>query len=258
MNIIKKFVSFADGSHSNTDNSRFMEKLKAMDSQLQSLKEELQDMRNKNYELRDGNASKNHMNDDTPMCERHEANYIQSEGYRNRNYHESYSPQSYHNPNDSEKSLTELNNDVRNDLEDFKRCVHSMRTIHSKLYERDGGFKKKFKPINQEPQPKTDFEKLMTKFSDSQKVTNLKEFGYPSLIPKIIDAFSLFELRSEQSRVSIPSLWMCICGFVAFSGALVLVESYMSEPHSLLVLRSPKYPKSKKNVLDEEEVLCQP
>ncbi|GJW76578.1 hypothetical protein Tco_0642825 [Tanacetum coccineum] len=173
MNIIKKFVSFADGSHSNTDNSRFMEKLKAMDSQLQSLKEELQDMRNKNYELRDGNASKNHMNDDTPMCERHEANYIQSEGYRNRNYHESYSPQSYHNPNDSEKSLTELNNDVRNDLEDFKRCVHSMRTIHSKLYERDGGFKKKFKPINQEPQPKTDFEKLMTKFSDSQKVTSM-------------------------------------------------------------------------------------
>ncbi|GJV00107.1 hypothetical protein Tco_1329377 [Tanacetum coccineum] len=28
--------------------------------------------------------------------------------------------------------------------------------------------------------------------------------------------------------------------------------------HSLLVLRSPMYPKSKKNVLDEEEVLCQP
>ncbi|GJS33978.1 hypothetical protein Tco_0532360 [Tanacetum coccineum] len=28
--------------------------------------------------------------------------------------------------------------------------------------------------------------------------------------------------------------------------------------HSLLVLRSPEYPKSKKNMLDEEEVLCQP
>ncbi|GKD00379.1 hypothetical protein Tco_1170653 [Tanacetum coccineum] len=28
--------------------------------------------------------------------------------------------------------------------------------------------------------------------------------------------------------------------------------------HSLLVLRSPMYPKSKKNVLEEEEVLCQP
>ncbi|GJX88736.1 hypothetical protein Tco_0340750 [Tanacetum coccineum] len=43
---------------------------------------------------------------------------------------------------------------------------------------------------------------------------------YPPLVPKIIDAFSLFELRSEQSYVSIPSLWMCICGFVAFSGAM--------------------------------------
>ncbi|GJW70963.1 hypothetical protein Tco_0127880 [Tanacetum coccineum] len=35
-----------------------------------------------------------------------------------------YSHQSHHDPNDSEKSLVELNNDVRNDLEDFKRCVH--------------------------------------------------------------------------------------------------------------------------------------
>ncbi|GKB97637.1 reverse transcriptase domain-containing protein, partial [Tanacetum coccineum] len=49
---------------------------KALDSQIISLNEELQDMREKYNELRKGNASKN---DDTPMCERHEANYIQSE-----------------------------------------------------------------------------------------------------------------------------------------------------------------------------------
>ncbi|GJT29201.1 hypothetical protein Tco_0909476 [Tanacetum coccineum] len=47
-------------------------------------------------------------NDDTPMCECHEVNSIQSEGYQNRNSYDSYSPQSHHNPNDSEKSLTEL------------------------------------------------------------------------------------------------------------------------------------------------------
>ncbi|GKA04114.1 hypothetical protein Tco_0676895, partial [Tanacetum coccineum] len=79
----RKFVSFADGSDSNTDNSRFMEKLKAMDSQIISLNEELQDIRNKYNELREGNASINHMNDDTPMCECQEVNYIQSEEYQN-------------------------------------------------------------------------------------------------------------------------------------------------------------------------------
>ncbi|GJY35838.1 reverse transcriptase domain-containing protein [Tanacetum coccineum] len=145
----------------------------------QSLKEELQDMRNKYNELREGNASKNHMNDDTPMCERHEVNYIQSEEYQNRNSHDSYSHQSYHDPNDSEKSLTELNNDVKNDLEDFKRCICSMRTVHDKLFDRDDGKttgvlpNKKSKPINQEPQSKTDFEKLMTKFLDDQRVTSM-------------------------------------------------------------------------------------
>ncbi|GKE28950.1 reverse transcriptase domain-containing protein [Tanacetum coccineum] len=81
----QKFVSFADGSDSNTDNSRFMEKLKAMDSQIISLNEELQDIRNKYNKLREGNTSKNHINDDTPMCERHEVNSIQSEGYQNQN-----------------------------------------------------------------------------------------------------------------------------------------------------------------------------
>ncbi|GJV52477.1 hypothetical protein Tco_1448218, partial [Tanacetum coccineum] len=77
------------------------------------------------------------MNNDTPMCERHEENYIQSEGYQNRIPHDSYSHQSLHDLNDSEKSLTKLNNDVKNDLEDFKSCIRSMRTIHDKLFDRD-------------------------------------------------------------------------------------------------------------------------
>ncbi|GJX02580.1 reverse transcriptase domain-containing protein [Tanacetum coccineum] len=126
--------------------------LLATDSQIISLNEELQDIRNKYNELREGNASKNHLNDDTPMCEHHEANYIQSE---------------------------ELNNDVKNDLEDFQRCVRSMRTVHDKLYDRDDGKttgvlpKKKSKPINQEPQPQTNFEKSITKFLDGQRVSNM-------------------------------------------------------------------------------------
>ncbi|GJU85336.1 reverse transcriptase domain-containing protein [Tanacetum coccineum] len=119
----------------------------------------LQDMREKYNELRNGNASKNNMNNDTPMYEHHEANYIQSEGYENQNSHDSHSHQSHHDRNDSEKSLTELNNDVRNDFEDFKRCIHSMRTVHWKLFAKDDGKttsvlpKKKSKPVNQEPQP---------------------------------------------------------------------------------------------------------
>ncbi|GKE57386.1 hypothetical protein Tco_1496571 [Tanacetum coccineum] len=119
------------------------------------------------------------MNDDTPMCELHEANYIQSEGYQNQNSQDSFSHQSLHDPNDSEKSLTELNNDVRNDLEDFKRCIRSMRTVHWKLYDNDDRKitsvlpNKKSKPINQEPQSKTDIEKSITKFLDDQRVTNM-------------------------------------------------------------------------------------
>ncbi|GJY37767.1 reverse transcriptase domain-containing protein [Tanacetum coccineum] len=160
----QKSVAFVDRSNSNYDNSRLMEKLETLtikiDFQFISLKEELQDMRNKYNELRDGNASKKRMTDDTPMCERHEANYIQSEGYQNRDSHDPYSHQSLHDSNDSEKSLTELNNDVKNDLEDFKRCIRSMRTVHSKLYERDD-------------QSKTDLEKTITKFLDGQRVANM-------------------------------------------------------------------------------------
>ncbi|GJV93678.1 reverse transcriptase domain-containing protein [Tanacetum coccineum] len=68
---------------------------------------------------------------DTPIVgEHHEANYIQSEGNKNRYSQDSYSYQSHHDCNDLEKSLTELNNDVKNDLEDFKRRIRSMRTVH--------------------------------------------------------------------------------------------------------------------------------
>ncbi|GJU26201.1 hypothetical protein Tco_1164822 [Tanacetum coccineum] len=98
-----------------------------MDSQFKSLKEEMHEMR-KNYHNRRGdNASKN---DDTLMCEHHEANYIQSD---------------------------ELNNDVRNDLEYFKICIRSMRTVHDKLFDRDD-------------HSKTDLEKSITKFLDGQRV----------------------------------------------------------------------------------------
>nr|GEV11115.1 hypothetical protein [Tanacetum cinerariifolium] len=73
----------------------------------------------------------------------------------------------------------ELNNDVKNDLEDFKRCIRSMGTVHWKLFARDDGKttgvlpKKKSKTINQEPQSKTDLKKSIKKFLDGQKVTNM-------------------------------------------------------------------------------------
>ncbi|GKA29886.1 hypothetical protein Tco_0716131 [Tanacetum coccineum] len=81
-----------------------------MDSQFQSLKEEMHEMRRDYNNRKGGYASKN---DDTPMCERHEANYIRSEDYQNQDSHNSFSRQSHHDPNDPEKSLTELNNDVK-------------------------------------------------------------------------------------------------------------------------------------------------
>nr|GEX15831.1 hypothetical protein [Tanacetum cinerariifolium] len=149
-----------------------MVKLKAMDSQVISLNEELQDIRNKYNEFIEGNASKNHMNDDTSMCERHEANYIHSKGHQNRIYHDSFSRQSHHDVNDFVKSRTELNSDVRNDLKDFKRCVRSMTTIHDKLYDRDDSKttgvlpNEESKTVNQKPQSKTDLEISIIKFLD--------------------------------------------------------------------------------------------
>ncbi|GJU06109.1 hypothetical protein Tco_1122539 [Tanacetum coccineum] len=139
----------------------------------------MHEMRNKYHDLKDNHTSKNLLNDATPMCERHEVNYIQSEGNKNRNSRDSHSRQSHHDSNDFEKSLTELNNDVRKDLEDFKRCIHSMRTDQWKLFAKDNSKttgvlpKKKSKSINQEPQSKTDFEKLMTKFLVDQRVSSM-------------------------------------------------------------------------------------
>ncbi|GKE09325.1 hypothetical protein Tco_1412876 [Tanacetum coccineum] len=94
------------------------------------------------------------------MCERHEANYIQLEGYQNRNSHDLCFHQSHHDLNDSEKSLTQLNNDVRNNLEDFKSCIRSMRNVHDKLFDRDN-------------QSKTNLEKSITKFLDGQRFSNM-------------------------------------------------------------------------------------
>nr|GEV26155.1 hypothetical protein [Tanacetum cinerariifolium] len=71
-----------------------------------------------------------------------------------------------------------LNNDVRNGLEDFKRCIRNMRYVHWKLFARDDGKttsvlpNKESKTVNQEPQSKTDLEKSITKFLDGQRVTN--------------------------------------------------------------------------------------
>ncbi|GJT04737.1 hypothetical protein Tco_0839199 [Tanacetum coccineum] len=131
-----------------------------MDSQFISLKEELQDMRKKYDDLRDYHASKKHMNNDTSMCERHDVNSIQSGGFQNQDSHDSYSHQSHHDLNDAKKSLTKLNNDVKNDLKDFKSCIRSMRTVHDKLFDKDD-------------QSKTDIEKSITKFLDGQRVSNM-------------------------------------------------------------------------------------
>ncbi|GJU94161.1 reverse transcriptase domain-containing protein [Tanacetum coccineum] len=92
-------------------------------SQFSNLKEELQDMR----------------------------------GYHNGNSHDLFSRKSHHDPNDSEKSLRELNNDVKKDLEDFKRRIRSMRIVHWKLFARDDGKttgvlpNKESKPVTKEP-----------------------------------------------------------------------------------------------------------
>nr|GEV75498.1 sec23/sec24 transport family protein [Tanacetum cinerariifolium] len=130
------------------------------DEDYTSLKEEMYEM-HKNYNNRgDDHASEN---DDTPMCERREAYYIQSKGYQNRYTHDSYFHQSHYDPksnNDFEKSLTELNYDVKHDLEDFKRCILSMRIDYDKLYEK-------------EPQSKTDIKKSIAKFLDGQTVTHM-------------------------------------------------------------------------------------
>ncbi|GJX52149.1 hypothetical protein Tco_0280518 [Tanacetum coccineum] len=112
------------------------------------------------------------------MCERHEANYIQSEGNKDQNSHDLFSRKSHHDPNNSEK---ELKNDVKNDLKDFKRRIRSMRTDYDKLYDKDDRKTTgvlpniESKTINQEPRSKIDFEKSITKFLDGQRVTNMSD-----------------------------------------------------------------------------------
>ncbi|GJR68772.1 hypothetical protein Tco_0014837 [Tanacetum coccineum] len=263
----QKSVSFTNGSDSNTDNSRLMEKLKAMDSQIISLNEELQD-----------------------ICS------------QNENSHDSYSHQSYH---DFEKSLTEINNEVKNDLEDFKRCIRSMRTDYDKLYDKDDHKttgvlpNKKSKTVNQEPQSKTDFEKSITKFSDSQRFTSMfikdnindmilkmkqneKNFQtiFKNMKRKIDEREKSQNVSSEQTERTNPpppqahteqvnvvftrsgniDIGIKLYEWASNLAALELVlDRHLLDrsEHSLLVLRSPKYPKSKKNVFDEE-VLYQP
>ncbi|GJY17343.1 hypothetical protein Tco_0388834 [Tanacetum coccineum] len=143
------------------------------------------------------------------MCERHEANYTRSEDYQNQNSHDSYSHQSRHDLNDFEKSLIELNNDVRNDLEDFKRCIHSMRTVHWKLFAKDVP-KKNSKPINQEPQSETDFEKLMTKFLDSQRVSNMiVKNNVNDMILMMKQNKNNFQTKIKDMERKIDELEMC-------------------------------------------------
>nr|GEV60567.1 hypothetical protein [Tanacetum cinerariifolium] len=122
------------------DNFVINEKLEALtikiDSRIISLKEEMHEMRNKYQHLRDNHASKNNLNDDMPMVERHEENYIQYKGYQSRDSYDSFSHQSLHDRNDSEKSLTELNNNEKNDLDDLKRCAdEEYERINKEMYD---------------------------------------------------------------------------------------------------------------------------
>ncbi|PWA32855.1 sec23/sec24 transport family protein [Artemisia annua] len=103
-----------------------------MESHFQSLKE-LQEIRNICV-----HTSKKCMNDDTPMCECHEANYVQHGGYQNQNSHDQYSHLSHNEQpqsnNDYEKSLTELNNEKNRDFEDFRRYWCNRRTVIYSIY----------------------------------------------------------------------------------------------------------------------------
>ncbi|GJV33848.1 reverse transcriptase domain-containing protein [Tanacetum coccineum] len=106
----QKSVSFADGSNSDNDNSRLMEKLEALtikiDSQFQILKEDM----HKNYNNREDNhASKNHMNDDTPMCERHEDfKHFKSFIRSMRTVHDKLFDRDDQSKTDLEKSITKF------------------------------------------------------------------------------------------------------------------------------------------------------
>ncbi|GKB46742.1 reverse transcriptase domain-containing protein [Tanacetum coccineum] len=325
---LKKTIAFSVEGSGNSDTNKIMTRMDAMTMKMDAQYKEFQPRSKPNTD---------HNDDDIPMSHEEEAKFMQT--FR-------------------------LNNDVRNDLEDFKRRIRSMRTVHDKLFTRDdlktAGVlpNKKSKTINQEPQTKTDLEKSITKFLDGQRVTNMffknnvndmilkmkqNEKNFQTKIKnmerkideweKSQNVFSKQIDRTEPqpppqaytenvnavftgsgksddppktqkdpppsiivnnkikkdrpiktskkgyhvSYVSIPSLRMCTYGLCRlfwnigigiklyeWAGNLVAPELVLDHhlldrsEHSLLVLRSPKYPKSKKNMLDEEEVLCQP
>ncbi|GJX63830.1 reverse transcriptase domain-containing protein [Tanacetum coccineum] len=81
-----KTVVSAGGSNINDDHAILMEKFEALatkiDSEFLKIRKELKEMRDCR---RDNHASQIYMKDDTPMCEPHEANYVQGYhgGYHN-------------------------------------------------------------------------------------------------------------------------------------------------------------------------------
>lgn len=59
---------------------------------------------------------------------------------------------------------------MRNDLEDFKRCMRSISTCYDKLYTPDDHKTTKVSPNKRF---ESDFEKAMTNFLDSQIISNM-------------------------------------------------------------------------------------
>ncbi|GKD44802.1 hypothetical protein Tco_1269447 [Tanacetum coccineum] len=262
----------------------------------------MHEMRKKYQDLRDNHDPKNHLNNDTPMCELHEANYIQSEDYQNQDSRNSFFCQSHYDPNDSKKSLTELNNDVRNDLEDFKRHI---RSIVSNMFVKNNVNDMILKMKQNEKNYQTNIKNMERKIDEWEKSQNvtleqIDRTDPPPLQPHTEHVNAVFT-GSEKSDYSPKtqkdppppiivnnkigkdkpiktsktdyqvvktneypfcgawSLELATRDTEGFKGLLHALNATMvPTKHSLLVLRSSKYPKSKKNVLDEEEVLCQP
>ncbi|GJU25197.1 hypothetical protein Tco_1163818 [Tanacetum coccineum] len=94
-----KTVVSADGNNIDSNHAITMEKFKALttkiDSEFLKIRKELKEMRDGR---RDNHASQIYQSYDTPMCEPHEANYLQGyhRGYHDRN---SRNPNSYPNQN---------------------------------------------------------------------------------------------------------------------------------------------------------------
>ncbi|GKD86329.1 hypothetical protein Tco_1357483 [Tanacetum coccineum] len=93
-----KIIVSTDGSNIDSDHAMLMDKFEALitkiNSEFLNIRKELNEMRD---DRRDNQASQVYMKDDTPMCEPHEANYIQR-------YHGGYHDQnsySYQNQNQS-------------------------------------------------------------------------------------------------------------------------------------------------------------